>query len=168
MSSCLITSWQIEETNESSDRFHFLELQNHYSDCSHEIKRHLLLGRKTMRNLERILKSTDITLPTKACIVKAMIFLVVIELGHRESWAQRNCFWIVVLEKTLENPLDTKDIKPFNPKENQLWISIARTDAEALRLWPPYVKSRLIEKDPDVGKDWRREEKGMTEDEMVR
>ena len=139
------------------------------SDCSHEIKRHLLLGRKTLRNLERILKSTDITLPTKACIVKAMIFLVVIDLGHRESWAQRNwCFWIVVLEKTLESPLDSKDIKPVNPKENQLWISIARTDAEAPRLWPPYVKSRLTEKDPDVEKDWRREEKGMTEDEMVR
>ena len=139
------------------------------SDCSHEIKRHLLLGRKTMRNLERILKSTDITLPTKACIVKAMIFLVVIELGHRESWAERNwCYWIAVLKKMLEIPLDSKDTKPVSPKENQLWISIARTDADAPILWPPDVNSRFIEKDPDVGKDWRWEEKEITEDEMVR
>ena len=82
-----ITSWQIDgETMViMTDFIFFLFKITTDSDCSHEIKRHLLLGRKTMKNLERILKSTDITLPTKACIVKAMIFLVVIELGHRES-----------------------------------------------------------------------------------
>ena len=79
------------------------------------------------------------------------------------------CFSIVVLEKTLESPLDSKEIKPVNPKGNQPWIFIGRTDAktEAPVLWPPDVKSWLIGKDPDAGKDWRQEEKGMTEDEMV-
>ena len=80
------------------------------------------------------------------------------------------CFWTVVLEKTLENPLDSKDIKPVNPKGNHSWMSIGRTDAEAKApiFWLPDVKNWLIGKDPDAGKDWRREEKRMTEDEMVR
>ena len=79
------------------------------------------------------------------------------------------CFWTVVLEKTLETPLDSKEIKPVNSKENQPWIFIGRTEAEAETpiLWPPDVKSQLIGKDPDPGKDWRQEEKGMREDEMV-
>jgi len=92
------------------------------------------------------------------------------ELNHKESWALKNwCFWIVVLEETLESPLDCKEIKPVNPKGNQSWIFIERTDAEAEApiLWPPHAKSRLTEKDPDVGKDWRQEEKGRTKDEMV-
>ena len=78
-------------------------------------------------------------------------------------------FWTVVLEKTLESPLDSKEIKPVHPKGNQSWIFIGRTDAEAETpvLWPPDVKSWLTGKDPDAGKDWRQEEKGMTEDEMV-
>ena len=76
-------------------------------------------------------------------------------------------FWIVVLEKTLGSPLKSKEIKPANPKGNQSWIFIGRTDAEAPILWPPDLKNWLIEKDPDSGKDWRREEKGMTEDEMT-
>ena len=91
------------------------------------------------------------------------------ELDYKESWAPKNwCFWSVVLEKTLESPLDCK-IKPVNPKGNQSWILIWRTDAEAETsiLWPPDVKNRLIGKDPDAGKDWRREEKGMSGDEMV-
>ena len=77
------------------------------------------------------------------------------------------CFQIVVLEKTLDSPLDSKKIKPVNPKGNQPWLFIGRTDAEAVILWSPDVKSQLIGKDPDVGKDWRQEEKGVTEDEMV-
>ena len=93
------------------------------------------------------------------------------ELDHKEGWAPKNwCFWTVVLEKTLVNPLDSKEIKPVNPKGNQSWIFIGRTDAEteAPILWPPDGKNWLIGKDPDAGKDWRQEEKGMTEDEMVR
>ena len=92
------------------------------------------------------------------------------ELDQKEGWALKNwCFWTVVLEKTLESPLDNKEIKPVNPKGNQPWIFIGRTDAEAetLILRPPDEKSWLIGKDPDAGKDWRREEKGTTEDEMV-
>ena len=89
------------------------------------------------------------------------------ELDHKESWALRNwCFQIVVLKKTLESPSVCKEINPVNPKENQPWIFIGRTDAEALILWPPGAKSKLIGKNPDAGKDWR-QEKGMTEDETV-
>ena len=92
------------------------------------------------------------------------------ELEHKESWVLKNwCFWTVVLEKTLESPLDCKEIKPVNPKGNQSWLFIGRTDAEseAPILWPPDAKNVLIGKDPDTGKDWRQEEKGMTEDEIV-
>ena len=90
------------------------------------------------------------------------------ELDHNEGWAPKNwCFWTVVLKKTFESPLDSKEIKPVNPKGNQPWILIGSTDAEAPVLWPPDAKSWLIGKDPDAGKDWRQEERGMTEDEMV-
>ena len=90
------------------------------------------------------------------------------ELDCEESWMPKNwCFWIVVLEKTLESPLDCKKIEPVNPKGNQSWIFIGRTNAEASILWPPDAKNWLIGKDPDAGKDWRQEEKGMTEEEMV-
>ena len=92
------------------------------------------------------------------------------QLDYKGSWAWKNwCFWTVGLEKTLKSPFDWKEIKPVNPKGNQSWIFIGRTDAEAKSpvLWPPDVKSLLIRKDPDAGKDWRREEKGTTEDEMV-
>ena len=92
------------------------------------------------------------------------------ELDHKESWVLKNwCFWTMVLEKTLESHLDSKEIKPVNPKGNQSWIFIGRTDAEAETpiLWPPDAKSQLIRKDPNAGKDWKQEEKGMTEDEMV-
>ena len=91
------------------------------------------------------------------------------ELDYEESWVLKNwCFWTMMLEKTLESPLDCKKIKPVNPKGNQSWIVIGRTDAEAETpiLWPPDVKSWFIGKDPDTGKDWRQEEKGTTEDEM--
>ena len=92
------------------------------------------------------------------------------ELDYKESWAPKNwCFWTVVLEKTLKSPLDCKEIQPVHPKGNQSWMFIGRTDAEAETpiLWPADVKSWLIWKDPDAGKDWRWEEKGTTEDEMV-
>ena len=90
------------------------------------------------------------------------------ELDHKESWVPKNrCFWAVMLEKTLESPLDSKEIKPVHPKGNESWIFIGRTHAEAPVLWPPDAKDWLIGKDPDAGKDWRREEKGRTEDEMV-
>ena len=90
------------------------------------------------------------------------------ELGHKEGWAPKNwCFQTAVLEKTLENPLDSEDMKPVNPKGNQPWIFIGRTEAEALILWPPDAKSPLTGKDPDAGKDWGQEEKGTAENEMV-
>ena len=92
------------------------------------------------------------------------------ELDCEEGWVPKNwCFWTVVLEKTLESPLDCKEIKPINPKRNQSWIFIGRTDAEPETpiFWPTDAKSWLICNDPDAGEDWRQEEKGMTEDETV-
>ena len=92
------------------------------------------------------------------------------ELDHKESWAPKNwCFWTMVLEKTLVSPWDCKEIQPVHPKGNKSWVLIGRTDAEAETpiLWPPDAKSWLIWKDPDAGKDWRQEEKGTTEDEIV-
>ena len=92
------------------------------------------------------------------------------ELDFKESWVSKNrCFWTVMLEKTLESPLDSKEIRPVHPKGNQSWIFIGRTDAEAEApiLWPPDERNWLIGIDPDAGNDWRWEEKGMTEDEMV-
>ena len=145
-----------------------------HGDCSHEIKKHLLLGRKVMTNLDSISKSRDITLPTKVHLVTAMIFQVVMlwmwELDYKESQVPKNwCFWTVVLEKTLESPLDCIEIKPVNPKRNQSCIIIERTDAKAETpiLPPPDEKNWLIGKDLDAGKDWRQEEKGTTEDDMV-
>ena len=143
-------------------------------DCSHEIKRHSFLGRKVMTNLNSIFKNRDITLQTKVHLVKAMVFPVV--MYGCESWTIKkaehrriDAFWAVVLEKTLESPLDCKEIQPVYPKGDQSWIFIGRTDVEAETpiLWPPDVKSWLIWKDPDAGKDWGQEEKGTTEDEMV-
>ena len=127
-------------------------------DCSHEIKRRLLLWRKVMTNLDSIFKSRDITLPTKVCLVKAMVFPVVMygcELDCEESWALKNwCFWTVVLEKTLGSPLDYKEIQSVHPKGDQSWVFIERTDAEAETpiLWPSHEKSWLIGKDPDAGR----------------
>ena len=127
-----------------------------------------------MTNLGSKLKSWDISLLTKVHIVKAMVFPVVMYECERwtikEDWVLNNwCFWTIVLEKTLASSLDCKEIKPVNPKGNQSWVFTGRTDAEAETpiLWAPDSKSRLTGKDPDAGKDWRREEKGMIEDEMV-
>ena len=124
------------------------------------------------KNLNSILKSRDITLPTKVHTIKTTVFPVVShvlmwELDHKERWVSKKwCFQTVVLEKTLESPLDSKKIKPVNPTGNQPWISFGRTDAEAesLILWPHDAKNRLSGKDPDAGKDWGQEEKAATED----
>ena len=125
MASGPITSWQIDgETVETVADFIFLGSKIVADgDCSHEIKRHLLLGRKVMTNLDSIFKSRDITLPRKVRLVKAMVFPVVIrmwKLDYKESWAPKNwCFWTVVLEKTLEGPLDCKEIQPVHSKGDQ-------------------------------------------------
>ena len=130
-------------------------------DCSLEIRRCLLLGRKAMTNLVSILK-TDITIWTKVHLVW--------ELDHKEGWTLKNwCFWTVVLEKTLESPLDCKEIQPVHPKGNQSWIFTGRSDAEteAPIRWPSDGKNRLIEKYLNAGEDWRQKEKRMIKDEMV-
>ena len=120
-----ITSWKINgETVETVTDFIFSGSKvTADGDCSHEFKRCLLLGRKVMTNLDNMLKSRDITLPTKVCLVKAMVFPVVMygcELDYKESWMPKKwCFWIVVLEKTPETPLDIKEIQPIHPKGNQ-------------------------------------------------
>ena len=126
-----------------------------------------------MTNQNSVLKIRDITLP-KVWIIKTMVFPVVLYWCEiwtiKECWVPKNwCFQIVVLEKTLEAPFDCK-IKPVNPKENQPWILIGRIDAEtkAPIILSPDVKSWVTGKDPDAGKDWGQEEKGLTEDEMVR
>ena len=131
-------------------------------------------GRKAMTNLGSMLKSRDIILLTKVCITQCYGFfsshIWMWELDHKESWAPKNwCFQTVVLKNALESPLDSKKIKPVNPKGNQPWIFIGRTyaEAEAPILGPCDVKNWLLRKDPDAGKDWRQEERGMTEDEMV-
>ena len=129
--------------------------------CSHEIKICLLFGKKAMTNVDSILKSKDITLPKKGLYNQNSGFpsshVELWEWGHKEGWASKNwCFWIVMLGKTLESPLDCKDIKLVNPKGNQPWIFIGKTDADAKApiLWPPDVKNWLIRKGPDSGKDW--------------
>ena len=161
MASGPITSWQIDgETMKTVTDFIFLGSKiTADGDCSHEITSHLLLGRKAMTDLDRILKSRDITLPTNVHLVKAMVFssspVWMWELDYKESWVPKNwCFWTAVLEKTLESPLDYKKIQPVHPKGNQSWILIGRTDAKAETsvLWPPDVKSWLIWKYLMLGK----------------
>ena len=124
-----------------------------------------------MTNLDSILKNRDITLLTKVHLVKAKVFPVV--MYGCDSWTIKEAeHWTtdayeLLLEKTLEIPLDNKETKPVSPKGNQPWIFTGRTGAESLILWPPNAKSWLIEKDPDAEKDWGQEEKGAAEDEMV-
>ena len=142
---------------------------------SHEIKRRLLLGRKVMTNLDSLLKSRDITLPTKVRLVKALVFPVVMygceswTVKKTEHWRKNWCFWTVVLEKTLESPLGCKEIQPVHSEGDQPWDFFGRNDAEAETpvLWLPHAKSWLIGKDSDAGRDWGQEEKGTTEDEMA-
>ena len=170
-----INSWQIDgETVETVADFIFMGSKiTADGDCSHEINRCLLLGRKVMTNLDSILKSRDSTLSTKVCLVKAMVFPVV--MYGCESWTIKKsehrfrCFWTVVLQKTLESPLDCMDVQTVHPKGDQSWLFIGRTDvqAEIPILWPPDAKNWFIGKDPDAGKDWGQEKKRMTEDEMI-
>ena len=134
-------------------------------DCSHEIKRLLLLGRKVMTNLDSILKRRDIANkgPSRQGYGFSSSHVWMWELDYKQSWAPKNqCFWIVVLEKTLESPLDCKESQPVHPKGDQSWVFIGRTDIEAETpiLWPPDVKSWLIWKDSDAG---RQEETRTTE-----
>ena len=121
-------------------------------DCSHEIKRRLLFGRKLMTKLDSILKSRGITLPTKVRLVKAMVFPVVTyeceSWDYKESWLPKNwCFWTVMLEKTLESPLDCRESQPVHPKD-QSWVFIGRTDAEAETpiLWPPMQRADSLKR----------------------
>ena len=131
-------------------------------------------GRKVMTNQDSILQSKRHYFVNKGPSRQGYGFsnshVWMWELDYKESWAPKNwCFWTVVLKKTLGSPLDCKEIQPVHPKEDQSWVFIGRTDAEAETpiLWPPHEKSWLIWKDPDAGKDWGQEEKGTTEDEMV-
>ena len=156
----------------NTDRFSFLDSQiTADSDYSHGLKEACC----SVTNLDRVLKSRDITLLTKVHMVKAIFFPAVKSRREnrlieeaKKSWF----FWIVVLgcHNWIESPLGSKEIKPINPKGNQPWIFIGRTDAEAEApiLWPCDEKSWLIGKDPDDGKDWRQKKKGATEDEIVR
>ena len=142
MASGPITSRQID--GETVADFIFLGSKiSADGDCSHEIKRGLLLGRKVMTNLDSILKSRDIILPTKVRLVKAIVFPVV--MCGCESWTikKAECRRIDAFEKTLESPLNFKEIQPVHPKGDQSWVFIGRTDveAESLTLWPPDVKS---------------------------
>ena len=151
--------------NGKSDRLYFLGLQKH---CLWWLQ-----PWKAMTNLGSILKNWDITLPTKIHLENYDFPVVMYgcESGTiKKAECQRiDAFELVVLEKTLEGPLDCKEIQPVNSKGNQHWIFILRTDAEAEApiLWPPDGKSQLVSKGPDAGKDWRQEEKRVTEDEMV-
>ena len=142
----------------------------HFLSCdySHEIKRHLLLGRKTLTNLDSILKSRDIILQTKVGIVKAMVFFSshvwMWELDHKEGWKSKNwCFWIVVLEKTLKNPLDNKEVKPVNPNIEVSPEYLLEELVLKLNTLATWWKTQITGKDPDAGKDWRQEEKWVAE-----
>ena len=164
-----ITSWQIDGKKMGTvTDFIFLGSKiTADGDCSHEIKRHLLLGKKAMINLDSILKSRDNILLTSLRSQRygfSSSHVWMWELDYKESWTLKNwCLRTVVLEKTLDSLLDGKEIKLDNPKGNQPWIFTGKTDAKdkVPILWPPEVKSRLIGKDPDAGKDWRQEEKGQ-------
>ena len=164
-----ITLWQIVgETVETVSDFIFWGSKITADvDCNHEVKRHLLLGRKVMTNLDNILKSRHYFAnksPSSQGYGFSSSRVQMWELDYQESWAPKNwCFWTMVLEKTLESP---KEIQLIYPKGNQSWIFIGRTDVEAETpiLWPPDAKNWLISKYPNAGKDWRWEEKGTTED----
>ena len=161
MASGAVTSWQIEgETVETVTDFIFLGSKiTADNDCSHEIKRHLLLGRKAMKPRQHIKKHRHYFAnkgPYSQHYGFSSSRVWMWELEHKEGWALKNrCFQTVVLDNTLESPLDSKKIKPVNPKGNQPWLFIRRTEAEAPILWPPDVKSLLTGKDSDAGKDWK-------------
>ena len=163
MASGLITSWQIDgETMETVTNFILgVSKITADGDCYDKTRHHVKKQRHYFTNKD----------PSSQNYVFSSSHVWMWELDCKESWTPKNwCFWTVVLEKTLESPLDCKEIQPAHHKGNQSWIFIGRTDAEAETpiLWPPDVKNWLIWKGPDAWKDWRQEEKGMTEDETVR
>ena len=175
MASGPIISWQIDgETVETVTDF-ILGAPKSLQMVNAAMKlRRLLLGRKVMTNLDSILKKQRYYFANKGLSSQSYSFssshVWIWDLGYKESWAPKNWrFWTVVLEKILENSLDCKEIQPVHPKGDQSWMFIGRTDAEAetLNTLAPDAKNWLIGKDPDAEKDWRQEEKGMTEDEMV-
>ena len=162
MASGPITSWEID--GETVADFIFLGSKiTADGDCSHTIKRHLLLGRKVMTNIGSIFKSRDYFAnksPSSQGYDFSSGHVWMWELDHKESWASKNwCFWTVVLKKTLEGPLDCKEIQPVHPKD-QSWVFFGGKDAEGETpvLWPPHAKNWLIGKDSDVGRDWGQEE----------
>ena len=170
-----VTSWQIVEKVEEVTDFLFLDSKiTVEGDCSHKIRRRLLLSRKAMTNLDSVLKSKDITAGKGPCsqgygLPSSHVWMR--ELDNKEGIALKNwCFRTVVLEKTFEIPFESREIKPMNLKGKQPWILFGRTDAEAeaSTLWSLDANSWLIEKDPDAGKDGREEVKRATGDEMVR
>ena len=145
------------------DRFYFLGFQNHWGLWLQPWNsKELASWKKSYDKPRQCIKSRDITLLTKVCLVKAMVFPVVM------YWVPKNwCFWTVMLEKTLERALGCKDIKPVSPQENQPWIFFERTEAEAPTFWPPDTRANLLQKALMLGKIEGREEKGVTEGEMV-
>ena len=164
------------EKSRSSDRFYFLSKFTVDGDCSHEIKRCLFLKRKTVTNLGTVLKSRDIIMSTKIHIPKTMVFpAVMFRCDYKEGrmpkiwgfwlWSSRLWSW----RKLMRVP-DSKVIKPVHSKRNQQWILFGRIDAEseASIIWPPDVKSQLIGKDPEPGKEWRQKEKRVAEEELFR
>ena len=175
MASSLITSWQID--GETVRDFIFGGLKNRYRWWLQPWNsKTLALWRKSYDQPRQHIKKQRHYFADKGPSMNLQSYgfssghVWMWQLDHKEGWALKNwCFWTVVLEKTLESPLDCKEIKLVNPKGNHSWIFIGRTDAEAETpiLWPPDVKSRLIGKVPNGGKDWRQDEKGTTEDEMV-
>ena len=175
MASSPITSWQIDgETMETVTDCIFLGSKiTADSDCSHEIERSLLLGRKAMTNLDSRLRSRHYCAdkdPSSQSYGFSSSHAWMWELDYKDNWVPKNwCFWAVELEKTLVSPLDCKEIQPVHPKGNQSWIFFGSTDAEAEApiFWLPDAKNWLIWKDPDAGKDWKQQEKGTTEDEMI-
>ena len=170
-----ITSWQIDGETMETMTHYFLGLQNHCRWWLQPWNEKMLAPwKKSYDKPRQHIKKHKHYFADKDPYSQSYGFtsghVWMWELDHKEGWVPKNwCFWIAVLEKTLESPLDCKEIKPVNPKGNQSWIFTGKTDAEAeaLILWPPDAKSWLIGKDPDAGKDWRQEEKGTTEDEMV-
>ena len=171
MASDSITSWQIDgETMKTVINFIFFSSKiTADGDCSHEIKTLAPSKKSYDQTGEHVKKQRDITWLTKVRLAKDVVFPIV--MNECENWTIKKGgpFWNVVLEKTLESPLNCKEILPVNCKVNQSWIYVGRTDAdtETPILWPPDAKNSLLGKDPDAGKDWRQEEKGTTEDEMV-
>ena len=176
MASGPITSWEIDgETVETVSNFIFLGAKiTADGDCNNEIKKTLAPWKKSYDQPTQHIKKQRHYFANKGPSSQSCGFssshVWIWQLEYKESWVLKNwCFWTVVLEKTLESPLDCKEIQPIHPKGDQSWIFIERTDgeAEAPILWPPDAKNWLNRKDPDAGKDWRWEEKGTTGDEVV-